>query len=1075
MGKKTLAATLKPFHVNLALKDDDKGEPEGVVEETRLVPLESVERQGEQIYVDRIERKPFELHFEQAFLTPFNVFKEMWIPFPIFAIQSQNPDLSPIFYCGPSDWARAWLTPPTSQDSLVWKLTVVFDPQIENPRANPNDENLPTYFPTLRAKEAEGSTFSLAWHEKDNSWFVDKRSWVKKFLKQHVKAYLARHPKERLSLFDPDEVPAHALDYQRDSFGNVDEQAPPVIRTEYMALYETLLEAIHLSGAMPDPIRVPNIAHQNPVDVSLVIDVGNSRITGVLVETVPQRETKLTDCYPLRIRDLTSPSHVYAEPFDTSLEFVEPFFGPPEWSFASDSRGHRNSFKWPSTVRVGREAARLAANSKEEMGPTGMSSPKRYLWDTRPQILGWYFNNVFNYHNSLHELPAVAHGSFVLNINSAGIPLSYFNRRDRQDIRRLKLPPEIGEHLSSEDSSMVAFNANYSRSSLMMFLLAELVAQALSCVNSPMVRDARENSNLPRRLRKIILTVPTAMPLAEQNIFKTWARLAVESVWVSLGWWRDFFEKKDGPMDKKDGDKSENTAFQLSPEVRCEWYESTCTQLVWLYNELHKKFHNNATELFTLLGKKRSLSFLPGQGAASRESDSLRIASIDVGGGTTDISIITYSILNPGAATPHILPYQDFRDGFNVAGDDIMREVIRSEFVKSLEKAALDKGVYDAENIFTGLFTDTVAMGVQDNVRAQKLLRSQFVSHVATPVALHILRLYEETDFIGGAVEREVRLRDILQPEGEKALGWLANILSYVEEPLRQNGWKDFQLLDFSFKVDMRMVDRSVGFVINQILVDMGEIVSQYDCDLLILTGRPSRWPAIMRVPYERNFLPVDRVVHMHKYRVNSEYPFVNHNRIEDPKTSVVVGAIILSLAEGSLSGITVDAENFTPQPINRYLGMLYDNGKLDNNDQNVWFTNTEVQEGREILQSRTISFNANTAVGFRQLSCDRWTTTRLYSLEFRDSAAVEKAKGNLPYQVELAFEMKQSTDLEDDTRSAASKAKSLLQRTEGTLKVSSVTDRRGGQVNKSDVTVRLQTLRSDSGYWLDTGALIQV
>jgi hypothetical protein len=363
-------------------------------------------------------------------------------------------------------------------------------------------------------------------------------------------------------------------------------------------------------------------------------------------------------------------------------------------------------------------------------------------------------------------------------------------------------------------------------------------------------------------------------------------------------------------------------------------------------------------------------------------------------------------------------------------------------------------------------------MGTQSGGRQKKQMRSQFVTQVAVPVALKILQLYENTDLTSDNVDYQLSLRDVLKARDHKVSGWLNQILDYVEKPIRDAGWRDFKLIDFTFNVNMREVDRNVGFVIGQILVDMGEVIKYYDCDVLILTGRPSRWPAIMRAPYERTFLPVDRIIHMHKYKVDSEYPFVNHSRIEDPKTSVVVGAIICSLAEGALTGITIDTDNFLPQPINRYLGGLDGKGKLDNNDMNVWFTNLEVHAGQAFDKERVIKFTTPTAVGFRQLSCDRWTTTRLYSLEFRDNKAQEAAVGRLPYNVTLQLSMSEAEDPDERT---SSRKGSMLKRTEGNLRVLQVTDRNDNPLETGTIVVRLQTLRNDLGYWLDTGELNQI
>jgi hypothetical protein len=697
-----------------------------------------------------------------------------------------------------------------------------------------------------------------------------------------------------------------------------------------------------------------------------------------------------------------------------------------------------------------------------------MSSPKRYLWDTRARnSVHWYFNNSHDYHEKGKEDPAIAFGSFVININPMGIPLTAFRDpsnpyttigNKRPDLGRVTLPEPIGRYVTPDDD-IGAFKATYSRSSLMMFLISELIAQALSCINSPKKRFGLPNSKCARRLRRIILTIPTAMPLAEQNILKCWAKMAVEAVWYSMDWWVDYFEKKD------------TTDFRASPDIRCDWYESTCTQMIWIYNELSKKFQNNGYELFKLLGKTRNVKKKDQKNNDYYEDeDTLRIASIDVGGGTTDISIVTYHILEPRSATPFLIPHQDFRDGFNVAGDDIMRDIVINIVNKALIEAATKNGVRDATNIFTKLFQDTVEMGQDVNKIQTELQRSQFVAHISVPVALHILKCYEETDMAGDDLEVEIKIGEILGVDESSTFNYLRNTANYINKRLQNAGWRDFSVLDFSFHVNMREVDLSVNKVIEPILVGLGEIINLYDCDILIMTGRPSRWPAIMYAPYERNYLPVDRIVHMHKYRVSPEYPFVNHGHIEDPKTSVVLGAIVCTLAEVGLSGVTIDTATFIPQPINRFIGKLNGEGQLSNAAANVWFTNTAVHEGKEVAnETREIIFTANANIGFRQLEVDRWTTTRLYSLEFRDDQAAKASVGQTPYKVELQFDMKEAPDTMDWSKGGVNQ---LLRRTEGTLKVLSITNKSGKNVATDSIQVRLQTLSNPSGYWLDTGDL---
>ena len=65
---------------------------------------------------------------------------------------------------------------------------------------------------------------------------------------------------------------------------------------------------------------------------------------------------------------LSQPQHVYAEPFESRLEFAQANFGKDNWSAKS---GRSNAFIWPTFARVGKEASRLASCRKGTEGPSG--------------------------------------------------------------------------------------------------------------------------------------------------------------------------------------------------------------------------------------------------------------------------------------------------------------------------------------------------------------------------------------------------------------------------------------------------------------------------------------------------------------------------------------------------------------------------------------------------------------------------------------------------------------------------------------------------------------------------------
>ena len=89
--------------------------------------------------------------------------------------------------------------------------------------------------------------------------------------------------------------------------------------------------------------------------------------------------------------DLGLPEQVVNEPFESRIEFDRVNFGPQQHAKKARRAG-RDAFWWPSPVRIGPEAARLSALSDGTDGLSGLSSPKRYLWDKDPRPEAWVNN-----------------------------------------------------------------------------------------------------------------------------------------------------------------------------------------------------------------------------------------------------------------------------------------------------------------------------------------------------------------------------------------------------------------------------------------------------------------------------------------------------------------------------------------------------------------------------------------------------------------------------------------------------------------------------------------------------------
>ena len=110
-----------------------------------------------------------------------------------------------------------------------------------------------------------------------------------------------------------------------------------------------------------------------------MLDVGNSRTCGILIEPPPgERRLDPARSYPLEIRDLSRPEYLYSGLMESRVEFSE--FLICEEKFLRRAR-RAGGFIWPSPVRIGPEALRLVAGDEGTETISGISCPKRYLWD----------------------------------------------------------------------------------------------------------------------------------------------------------------------------------------------------------------------------------------------------------------------------------------------------------------------------------------------------------------------------------------------------------------------------------------------------------------------------------------------------------------------------------------------------------------------------------------------------------------------------------------------------------------------------------------------------------------------
>lgn len=930
----------------------------------------------------------------------------LWLPIPVFR---HRPPYT--FDQGPTNWSRMRLVrlAEPDVDGNTHRLTLAFDTRT----MDKHDTSL--YLGPNKDDASSGVTFKLACKPQQARWFLDQ-IWVKEWLLEVFKEGNAKTPRDELEKDIKEGWPeAHYLNllslFMEPCTTRDNTTPPPQVKVP-----ELKVVASHGSGVTP------------PIPVDLVLDVGNSRTCGILIEDHGQTGSGLKDNYVLELRDLITPEHTYNDAFESRVEFAQASFGKDHCSVKS---GRHDAFQWATIARVGKEAGRLASRRRGTEGSTGLSSPKRYLWDENTYDHGWRFNCAYV---KTDKEPFATAAPFSHLINETGDAL-------------YSLDP---------DEQLPVFMPRYSRSSLMTFMLAEVLAQALMQINSPAQRSRQGHTRVPRRLNSITLTVPPGMPQAERSILEKRMRHAIGLVWKSLNWQTD-------ELDPYDQDAAPSTT--PLPKVRVEWDEASCGQLVYLYTEVNENFAGHPEEFFDAISR-------PGK----TDRERITLATIDIGGGTTDLVITDYRLDRAGNATSgsnvHIVPEQRFRDGFKVAGDDILLDVIQEFILPSFEKALQDAGVKAPASLMSRL------CGAESGSAQDMVLRQQLNLQVFTPLGLELLRQYELYNPEFPVVASTHTYLELL---GKDAIS--QSVLDYVNSAVRRElgGQTDFDLCKTPITFDLQVMHGAFlnGQInITKILGALCEVIAHYPCDMLLLTGRPSRLPGIQAFIRKMLPLPPGRILALQNYRTGGWYPFHKNGLIDDPKSTASVGAMLCLLcANHSVPNFYFRSSALKPYSTIKHLGVI----DLSNiiTDADVLYRDLKSADGRivlpeigEGLDARTpaLEMRGDMRLGFRQLAAERWSASPLYTLSFtssgrqRFSEARPVVAGEMPV-VKVTFKV-----LEPTTQMKRQEQLSDL------LSIDQVESNTDKQFRKSDLLLQLNTLLvaglSDNKYWLDSGSV---
>ena len=869
-----------------------------------------------------------------------------WLPAPIFKNSGQN-DGTATFEPGPTTWARVRVDVTEWQEDNPVTIAVQFAIDTVIDTANGTERGSRVYYAPNKSDVEAESSFELVSNVDEMGWFlqaVEEDDAGKSYDPQEwVTNWLARILRPKLAKFR-----------QKNAY--------------YWARYLTLIEI--LSSLSLSFKLMNNLAESAPrahIDTNFVLDLGNSRTCGILLEKQDGKQSNIQDAIPFKIRNLTHFKETNGDLLDSRVELCRANFGFDDIAMQS---GRKLAFVWPSPVRLGSEALDLQKERSHAQGPSGLSSSKRYLWDHSAATIPWEFNK--RSHSGYNPI---------------------------EEITRLHVS-ESGTFVQ-EPLSPLAQNT-FSRYSFMMFMIAELIAQALMQINNPQDRLSRPHSGLPRRLAKIILTIPTATPAFEQNILRRRAEDALSYVWSIMEIPSDF------------------TAYP-KPELIIQWDEASCSQQVFLFNEVGERFLGKATSYFQNFGSFRTIN--------NRKLPTLRIASIDIGGGTTDLMITTYST-DPNEV---ISPYQEFRESFRIAGDDLLKSVIELQVLPAIEDALTDAGGHHVAQNLASYF--------KKHDQERKAQKSYLTNSFLKAIAIRILGQYESnsiTDFKVPLVLGEI----FPEPEVEKILNQIAESCGIP--------WPSTEINFYCRQADFNKIVQNTFFRVSE---NIESSLNEFPCDFVLLTGRPSKLSHVRSLIAETFAVNTSRLISMHNYVVSEWYPFRDpiSGKIGDPKSTVTVGALLNSISRADMSNYSFVSSDLSLKSTSNFIGEMDLDLKVAK--QSIIVDNIKMQDSEEF----EFIFTNAMYIGSRQIDDENWVTLPLYSLLLRDADAKLPLKVTARRPVE-AF-------VEDEFFSSSPK-----EYLKEYLKIVSIEDNEGAVLPHRALDLQFNTLGFQRDYWLESG-----
>ena len=683
-------------------------------------------------------------------------------------------------------------------------------------------------------------------------------------------------------------------------------------------------------------------AGADPVDVDLIVDLGNTRTVALLLESPGQehialgRRVKILRFIP-RGCPFTQ-AHTLPDPgkanddyaiIDSWMILQRPVFAsrePPlseekvfeHWqaeSSAADAQILRvqhlpQTFVELSPALIGggkapEGAARILAQVRLNTDSRfSLSSPKRYAWDEEPvgRRGGTYWKQIPN--DTDPQIPDAfddLRGLFRYFMDPGAVDWNWENQPTVDDFR---------------GKPMVSSPAEYPRRDAICWYALSILECAYRQINSAGYLSMVGRESLPRQLRQIRVTYPSGWTWEEQSRYLAQWQRAIDLFALT-------HLEDPRPISLTKGEGGQKPLL-----VERSLDEAVCSQLPVLYSDI---------------------SFLGGDGSNWVETygahNSATVMNIDIGGGTTDISIIRYDVASSAQAgserlmgnrgTTSVQSTLLFRDGNSIAGDMLVKRIVERVLLPAwLRAGGLDKFEDNspARRALLTLFKSSAAEAVAqvDPKATTKLVR--IVRLVFIPIVNQWLQQLTLAEAYPDSPRRPLNVKDLVHPDCLAELNEL--VLRIIVAKSEHWGTEDNLLrlrdarhfaewfgrlrdrdevpfpLGAQLNAETAALEACIADVFEEMFASLSLLVSQHKCNLVIVSGKPSELPHMRKLLVHNLPILPQRIMQVKNFPAGDWYPFVGDDgiKINDAKTCTVAGAALYQdILNGNLEGFNIE------------------------------------------------------------------------------------------------------------------------------------------------------------------------